>query len=268
MTTPEQTVEAIKDYLQFPDETILPEILLNATSRFHNILVKQLTKEIPRTKEEVLSPSTLGKCTRQLGYAYHDFPREPFTYDSKFTFITGDIIELIIYTIAEIAGVPFEDIQKRIKVGEIEGNIDGNLGDYTVDVKTMSDAAYNIADRNGIDDAFGYPTQLQLYVEGTGKKKGAWICYNKNKGTLQVHKAANRPQLVEIAKNKREIVINSTKDALPSRDFELEYDKKSGRRKLAMQCKFCPYKYHCWEITGIGEGYNRSEVYYASGQKT
>ncbi len=128
---------------------------------FAELIAKYFTHQDDRTGAAVLSPSSLGKCTRQLAYKYHGFEGEPFSYETIMTFMTGDILELVAYMLADAVDSPISDIQKQVTIGETSGSIDGVVGDIVVDIKSMSDAAFNINQQNGaMDDGFGYLTQI------------------------------------------------------------------------------------------------------------
>lgn len=261
----EEMAERIKYFLEHP-EPLDEELLDEAAEKFKWVL-KTLEPEEPTTGDRVFRPSLLGKCTRMLGYMYHGFKGEPLTYDTKLTFLTGHILELVLLTIARGAGVPVEGLQKRIDVDGVGGNLDFELGDYVIDIKSQSDISFDIANKKGIDDGFGYPTQLEIYRQGADKEKGGWLTINKNRGTIAVHEYEPKPHKLDIALRKREIVKASTPDNLPERDYDLEVDPKTKKMRLCMQCKFCNFKELCWNITEEIKGYNNSVQFLSSGPK-
>lgn len=271
---PHTLVEKVKLFLVNPpkpetkvEESALLDFKVKWGAKFGDIIDKYFVHQDEREGLAVLSPSSLGKCTRQLAYKYHEIEGEPLTYETKMTFMTGDILELVLYMLAEAVGEPVENIQKRISVGDISGTIDGTIRDVLLDVKSMSDAAFSINERNGMSDDFGYQTQLEIYKEGEQKERGAWIAINKNRGTIGVMEAPHKPYLVKLAQEKKQRVIDSSPGQLPPRDFDLEYEKKTSRLKLAMQCKFCPFKAFCWELEEEVPGWNNSITYYAKGPR-
>ena len=272
---PHKLVSKIKEYLVNPprkpetkvEEAALMDFKVKWGAKFGDIIDKYFVQQEKRKGVAVLSPSSLGKCTRQLAYEYHSIEGESFTAETKLTFMTGDILELVTYMLAEAVNDPIKNQQERIEVEGLGGNIDGTVRDTLIDVKSMSDAAFSINKRSGMDDAFGYHTQLEIYKAGKELESGAWIGINKNRGEISVFDASHKPYLVKLAKEKKERVINSTPEQLPPRDFYLETEKKTGRLKLAMQCKFCPFKAKCWIIEETAEGWNNSVTYYAAGPR-
>jgi len=118
-----------------------------------------------------------------------------------------------------------------------------------------------------MSDDFGYQTQLEFYKAGMDKLTGAWIAINKNRGEIAVMEAPHKPYLVKLGKEKKDRVMASTPLALPPRDYDLETEKKTGKLKLAMQCKFCNFKGLCWNIASTEPGWNNSVTYYAEGPK-
>lgn len=264
--TLEQVYKIVIDWLETP--TVQPyEYDMTVGQSFENIIKKHLFERTERTGAAVLSPSSLGKCTRQLAYAYHGFPKAPLKYNERLTFLTGSLLELVLYIVFEAAGVPIQDQQKELTIGDIVGTTDGTLCGYVVDLKSMSKASFEIAVRDGVSNDFGYLTQMQLYKVGLNSRKGVFIGINKNTGEIALFEAEDRPVLVEIASTKRKIVIESSPDKLPARDFALEVDPKTKKMRLPMQCKFCSYKEHCWEIVEVVKGYNNSDQYISSGPK-
>ena len=260
-------------FLANPEEFVsnLPEeesttILNRFGERCAYSMQRQFFETEPRVGEAVLSPSSLGKCVRMLAYAYHGYPQEGISAKLKMTFLTGDLLEAVIYAVAEFSGWPIENIQKVVypfgEEGGVKGSIDGMLGNVMVDVKTSSLASFDITKRLGVTDGFGYLTQIALYKEGVQSEEGIFVYVNKNTGEIAVHSVPHDPDLVRVAKMKYDMVRASTPDRLPPRPHEPAIDKKSKRKCLPFQCKFCNFKTTCWNVTGIGKGYNNSEVYY------
>ena len=270
--TPDVLVDAIKKFLANPpalDKDKLGEYQkfeIHWAEKFKDLMAKYFIKD-ERDNTGKNRPSSLGKCTRQIAYTYHGIEGLPISPETKMTFLTGELLELIFYMLADAVGHPVQNTQAKADLGWVSGSIDGEIGDTLIDVKSMSDAAHAIATREGISDAFGYQTQLELYKVGRQKEKGAWIGINKNKGKISVFPSVSRPHLVQIAKEKAELVQASTPDNLPARDFQLEYEKKTSRLKLPFQCKFCDHRERCWEITSEEPGYNNSVTIYAKGPR-
>lgn len=264
-----ELIDGIKNFLRnpnLPDEATGIDIYGEYKERFVDLLEKQLNP-VERTGEELLSPSQLGKCTRMLAYAYHGFEGEPLEPETKLTFIFGDLIELIIYFIADVAGFEITNKQQYINVDGIEGNIDGTYKKSVLDIKSASPGAFSIAERNGVSNTFGYTTQLQIYKKGTEKESAFWLYVNKATGEMAVFDAPENPLLVELAKRKKELVVSSSPGRLPARDHTLETDPKTKKLRLGVECKFCKFKSSCWNITGIGKGYNNSTTYFSDGPK-
>lgn len=258
----EQMAERIKFFLENP-EPLNEELLDAAAKEFRYYLERQLSPQEKQVGEAVLRPSSLGKCTRMLAYSYHGFEGEPIDYNTRLTFLMGNILEIVLVFAAQQSGVPIEDLQRKVEVEGIEGSLDFILGDYVVDVKSQSDYSFSL----GIDDEFGYPTQLEIYRQGAGKSKGGWLTINKNNGKIAVHEYEPKPLKLDIALRKAEIVRQSTPDNLPARDYDLEVDKKTKKMKLCLQCRFCSYRNLCWNIVEEMEGYKGAIHYISTGAK-
>lgn len=258
-------IETIKTFLEGLEENGGVSFTEEEERNISKVLFEAVKKHLQPRKREgvgVLSPSSLGRCTRQLAYKYNGFKGEPLTYANKLLFMYGDLIEAIIYVVADKAGVPFDGIQDKIEVGDTKGNIDGIWEDVLVDIKSMSPASFSISKRGGVSDGFGYQTQMEYYKKGKGLDKGGWLGVNKVSGEMHWFDAPSKSYLVDVGESKREIVLNSTPENLPKRDYQSEIDPKSKRNRLCFQCKFCEFKQECWDILEVGKGYNKSEVYY------
>ncbi len=268
MSVAQELKERLEDFLKYPIK-YTSKLSLDEVGRLQAHFAQDVQEAFhkqffePQRKNPKPSMSGLGKCGRQLAYRYHGFKGLPLTPKSKMTFFFGDLIEAAIYVIAEAAGWEIKDIQKFVTVDEIGGHTDGSPAlDTVFDVKSMSKAATEIAIREGgISDAFGYLTQLSLYKAGLKAKHSFLLGVNKNTGDIEVWEVPDSPDLVELAKAKYDMVLASTPERLPPRPYTLTQDKKSKKDCLAMQCKFCDFRYLCWNISGVIEGYNKSEVY-------
>lgn len=268
MSVAQEFKQRLEDFLCNPEKyvaSLSEKQKTEIASGFGQNAMKAFAKQFYEVRKENPKPSmsSLGKCVRQLAYRYHGFKGEPMPAKSKMTVFFGDIIEAAIYAISNAAGWEIHDIQRYITIDEIGGHTDGMPAEDTVfDVKSASSASFEIAKRNGgVDDGFGYLTQLSLYKEGLQVQKGFFVFVNKNTGEIEVFEAPHTPDLVDLAKAKYKMVLDSTPDRLPPRPYTTEIDPKSKKTRLCMQCKFCDYRYLCWNIQEVIKGYNNSEVY-------
>ena len=138
--TPEILVEEVKKFLINPpslgeeEKGAYEDFREEWMSAFGDIIDKYCQPQETRTGEAALSPSSLGKCVRALAYNYHGIPGVSHSYKTKMTFLTGDLLELVFYMLADAVGSPVENAQARVDLNGIKGSIDGEIRETLVDI--------------------------------------------------------------------------------------------------------------------------------------
>lgn len=277
--TPEKVVEGIK-YIICNPPTVEDKEGEEAFDLFREKWKEEFGKAIidvyckpqtPRTGDKALSPSSLGKCVRQVAFKYHGIAGRPLSPETRMTFLTGHLLELAVYMFSDMIGSPIKNIQGKVDVDGVKGSIDGTVSDWLVDVKSMSAASFDISKKNGgIDNGFGYLTQMAIYKKGMKLLKGAWIAVNKNKGNIEVfeEREPNNEWRVAVAMKNIDIVKASTPTNLPPIPYEAEEEivrkQFTGKKKMPFNCKFCDHRESCWDILEVTKGWNNSENYYVA----
>ena len=206
------------------------------------------------TEEHGVSKGTLrlssaGKCARQLAYAYHGFEKKGKEIDAraKIIFFQGDLVELMLSSIAKLAGcnltaTGLNQAVCKLQVGEtfITGHTDGLLIEpgeiYLVEFKSMSSYGFERFEKGFIDDS--YIAQYNVYMEALGLKRCVFIGCNKDSGVLHEMVITKDPVIVEKAKANLAKVIASTPTALPDPPKEYGPDEKGFYTWNCMYCAF------------------------------
>jgi len=205
-----------------------------------------------------LRMSNIGRPTCQLWWE-KNHPEKALPKPTTFVMnmLIGDIVEAAFKGILTEAGIKFEesdtvslelDSDTRIN-GSYDLVIDGALDD----VKSASPWSYQNKfesyDTLAEGDSFGYVGQLAGYVKASGKKVGGWWVVNKGNGEIKYVPATGLDLNTEIKKIKEKVKVVESNEF--KRCFEPEEEvyrgKPSGNKKLPSNCKFCDYKYACWD---------------------
>jgi len=130
------------------------------------------------------------------------------------------------------------------------------------EMKTQSDYGFKSFKRSGLDDAFGYRTQMGLYLRQAIKDGdidipvGVWYVVNKNTGHCaeQFISLKNLAEEVALADKSHATLSAALEKGLPpKRGYELK-----GDGTLGFQCGYCPSKWQCYSDEKI-VGWTRIE---------
>ena len=206
-----------------------------------------------------LRMSNIGKPTCQLWFAKNK-PEEALPKPTTFVMnmLLGDIVEAAFKGIIKEAGYPYEDKDNfvTLQLGDatIKGSYDIVVDGAMDDVKSASDWSY----RNKFEsydtlqksDPFGYVGQLAGYAKASGKKVGGWWVVNKANGNIKYVPADGLVLEDEITK--LEQTVKTVNDNKFERCFEPVPETfrgvTSGRKILNDNCKFCDFRFSCFDI--------------------
>lgn len=248
------------------EATISPTTLNNVAEAVTEVLTKHLNGE-SRDKFSIRM-SNIGRPFCQLWHEKNGTPGEDKDYAFRMKMILGDLVEIIAMAIMREAGVPIEQVQKRVTLdlagvtveGEddpkIRGTLDTTIYGAVFDVKSASPGPFFNKFSSYKDlkagDAFGYIGQGYGYAEAEKKPLGGWIVINKASGEWAVveapqdQEAEKAEALAKMAKTVKDL----NEDAPFRREFsdepEMHRKKPTGNRVLGETCSFCPYKWTCW----------------------
>lgn len=252
-------VDRINIYLSSQNTTFDTELSQNVGKLAELAFRRQFMEkrsQLPKT----LRLSQGGHCSRKLAYSYHGFETKGKEIDSraKVIFFMGDLVELMIINLAQLAGCELTHTgldQKEIKLNintldifgrpdgistDIFGHPDGFYKGRLVECKSMSSFAFEDFLNGKIEE--GYLSQINLYLEAEGLTECILIGVNKDSGVLHellIHKDEIR---VTEAKANLHLVLQSTADRLPFAPAKFAPDHKGF---YPWQCLYCAYHGHC-----------------------
>ena len=256
-------VDKIKTYLYSGNKTYSQSVIDQAYLKFKNSVTSQFMKNREPYPSHIYTTLVTKKCARQSAYTYHGFQGEPLSDRVMINFFTGDIIELTILMLAELAGVKIESNNEHLTLeygGQtLTNRPDGIFFDgkewFNVEIKKMSDYAYDSFEREGLDDSWGYETQQNIEIEAWRQNKKdvsrtIFIGIKGLTGNFCEKIIDYKPELVKALFERIKKVKASTKDNLPERAYKPEietyYKKPTGNLKLPIFCSYCSFKAKCW----------------------
>jgi len=205
-----------------------------------------------------LRMSNIGRPTCQLWWE-KNHPEKALPKPTTFVMnmLIGDIVEAAFKGILKEAGVKYEDKDNNVSLQLDDTTVNGSY-DLVVDgalddVKSASFWSYTNKfesyDTLAKGDSFGYIGQLAGYIKATGKKIGGWWVVNKANGQIKYIAATGLNLAKEVKK------LNETAKIVEANVFkrcfepepEVYRGKESGNKILPDGCKFCDFRYACWE---------------------
>ena len=206
-----------------------------------------------------LRMSNIGRPTCQLWWQ-KNHPEKALPKPTTFVMnmLLGDIVEAAFKGILKEAGVAYEDKDNHVSLElddvTVNGSYDLVVDGALDDVKSASHWSYTNKfesyDTLANGDSFGYVGQLAGYIKASGKKVGGWWVVNKANGHIKYVPATGLDVDVEVAK------LNETAKTVEANVFkrcfkaapESYRGNLSGNKILPEGCKFCDFRYSCWEL--------------------
>ena len=240
--------------------TISDEVINQVADDVRDSLQRQFGGKVKR-KDFRLRMSNIGRPTCQLWYEKNK-PETALPRSNNFmmNMMLGDIVEAVFKGLLRGAKVEYEDsddVVLKLKDSEVSGSYDLVIDGAVDDVKSASDWSY----KNKFDsyetlskgDGFGYVGQLAGYAKASGKKVGGWWVVNKANGHFKYVPASGLDLDKEIAKIEATVATVNTNKF--ERCFEPEIEtfrgKTTGNTVLNSNCRFCDYRYDCWNLTDM-----------------
>lgn len=224
-----------------------------------NEIAKALTRQLgegKRSKQSTLRMSQIGKPDRQLWYDLKSTAEpEPISGQTKMKFIMGDILEAVMILLTEVSGHEVTEQQKEVEVDGVKGHKDCRIDGTLVDIKTASSYAFKKFKEGTLhsDDPFGYIAQLSGYAEAGNDQEAAFFAIDKSSSEMAVMKI-EPIHMINAKQRIGKVKTFLSSDMPPVRCYPDEEDGKSGNRKLAIGCVYCPYKDDCWQFANGGQG--------------
>jgi hypothetical protein len=234
------------------------EIINQVANDVKDALQRQFGGKVKR-KDFTLRMSNVGRPTCQLWYEKNK-PETALPKSNNFmmNMMLGDIVEAVFKGLLRGAKVEYEEsdtVTLKCKDAEVSGSYDLVIDGAVDDVKSASDWSYKNKfesyDTLSSGDGFGYVGQLAGYAKASGKKVGGWWVVNKANGHFKYVPASGLNLDDEIKKIEDTVAtVNANKF---ERCFEPEEEtfrgKPTGNTVLNTNCKFCDYRYDCWDLT-------------------
>jgi hypothetical protein len=238
--------------------TMSDEIIHQVANDVKDALQRQFGGKVKR-KDFTLRMSNVGRPTCQLWYEKNK-PETALPRSNNFmmNMMLGDIVEAVFKGLLRGAKVDYEEsdtVTLKCKDAEVSGSYDLVIDGAVDDVKSASDWSYKNKfesyDTLSSGDGFGYVGQLAGYAKASGKKVGGWWVVNKANGHFKYVPASGLNLDDEIKKIEDTVAtVNANKF---ERCFEPEEEKfrgkPTGNTVLNTNCKFCDYRYDCWDLT-------------------
>ena len=239
------------------EATMTKEVAEQVASDVKAALDKQFNS--PPRDAFKLRMSNIGRPKCQLWFEKND-PEDKIPLSPHFliNMILGDLVEAVFKGLLRAAGAEFKDndnVTLKLPDGqEIQGEYDMEMDGKIDDVKSASPWSYN----NKFDsfeslqkgDGFGYIPQLVGYSMAAGKEVGGWWVVNKGNGEFK-YVSASEVDSEKVIKDIQETVNYIEKNEPFERCFkpvpETYRNKPSGNLVLDTGCKWCNFKYKCWD---------------------
>jgi hypothetical protein len=273
-------VDKIEEYLLklHNKETELDLILKNKVKAILDSKVVDASKwmfnPMKRTTDR-LYPSDATKCPRQLAMKVLAFPAETIPARLSVTFTQGNFLEAMVMALSSMAtpnGIIENNEKFEVMIGgkPRRGATDGlyvdddQYGKVNVEVKSMTQYAFNEFSKAGLDDTFGYLGQVNVYMRQlvTDKKidppgKTCVIAVDKMTGDIAERMLDyDERYAIQADDNFAEIENCLSRKRVP------KIPNKNGLTKegdLGLVCSYCRYKHSCWskpfqavKINGVG----------------
>jgi hypothetical protein len=238
--------------------TISDEVIDQVANDVRDALQRQFSGKVKR-KDFRLRMSNIGRPTCQLWYEKNK-PETALPKSNNFmmNMMLGDIVEAVFKGLLKAAKVDYQDSENvilKLKDDNVSGSYDLVIDGAVDDVKSASDWSYKNKfesyDTLSNGDGFGYVGQLAGYAKASGKKVGGWWVVNKANGHFKYVPASGLNLDDEIKKIEDTVATVNTNKF--ERCFEPEIEtfrgKATGNTVLNSNCKFCDYRYNCWNLT-------------------
>lgn len=255
MKTIETLVDDLAKVLEDGIQEVDPKLAEKYGKLFTEMLSNRLKPREPRTKG-TLRMSNIGKpCERQVYYDVNN-PNdgEKLEAHTKLKFLYGDVVELLVLFLVELAGHRVEGTQDESEIAGIKGHRDAVISGTLVDVKSASSYSFEKFASGSLtsdNDSFGYITQLQSYLEDaqkdpivTNKNSAAFLVVDKTLGHFCVDLHPREVKDYEKLYNEKKAMVKASEP--PERGFTDIPEGKSGNFKLPMNCSYCSHKWTCY----------------------
>lgn len=246
-------VDKINAYLSQQGKTLDDSLRLEVEKLAGSVFKRQFMTADEEVSKGLIRLSAVGRCTRQVAYAFHGFEKAGKEIDAraKVVFWTGDLAELTVVALAKLAGCTLmatglQQIAVKFAVNgaTISGHPDGILlADkrlHLVEVKSMSSFSFERFEKGYLDPS--YIAQYNAYLEALGLDAVVYVALNKDAGVLSEKVFFKDNAVVAKIRANIQTVLHSTPENLPAAPSEYDKDEKGI---YPWNCRYCAYWKHC-----------------------
>jgi hypothetical protein len=155
------------------DHEVSEENVKWAGEAFMELLRTRFKKREERRGEKAIYFSSLGKKDRQVWYAANKpETAEKLLPKTRFKFLYGDAIEILLLFLAKETGHEVTHEQHRVEIDGVGGYTDAAIDGVPVDCKSASPFSFAKFENGNFvwDDPFGYIKQLSGYAHELHKE--------------------------------------------------------------------------------------------------
>jgi hypothetical protein len=180
---------------------------------------------------------------------------KPISGQTKLKFLYGEILEALVILLTEVAGHEVSEEQQEVEIEGIKGHKDCRIDGLLVDIKSASPYSFKKFKEGTLSfsDPFGYIAQISSYAEAGNDNQAAFLAIDKSNADLALLKIED-VHMINASERIQKVKSMVKQIAPPDRCYPDEEDGKSGNRKLAIGCVFCPHKERCWSDANGGQG--------------
>lgn len=197
--TPGLLADPIRAYLEQHEKCVDDTVLTDTVRRMRQVIVRDLMT--PRDTRIGKESNTLysGSCARKSRLTFDGAEREPLKARTLLKFLLGDLVELSVLALANLAGCHIQDNNIDLVVMGEDGvsvpvHPDGRYehsdgAQYNVEIKSCDSRTFDTWLANGgPDDTWGYLTQASMEISAwreAGRQVDATIFIAVSTGTRQ-----------------------------------------------------------------------------------
>lgn len=224
--------------------------------RMATMMKNRLSVPTSDTEHKLRMSNVGGKCDRKLWYTVNQpGTAENLAPNTKLKFLYGDMVEVLVLFLAEVAGHKVEGAGDKLELAEVPGHRDCVIDGVLIDVKSASGFGFSKFRSHKLEyeDPFGYLSQLSNYLAASQdddkvqvKGEAGFLAVDKEQGhiCLDMYQFKELDKVPEKLEAKKKMVSS---DLPPPRAFgDQAYSGVSGNRKLGVECSYCVYKKECW----------------------
>jgi len=261
---PERIGHVLKDGVDFNDEHN-KRALDKAAEVLKIILEERLDAAKRLEQRRGLRLSAIGThCPRKLWFSVNNpDAAEELEPEVRLKFLYGDIIEVLVLFLLELAGYEVSDQQKEVAFEGVVGHIDAILeGRCVVDVKSASTFSMRKF-RDGISDTndpFGYKSQLYAYASALDMPCAAFIAVDKQHGKIIVDTHNVTKNDTDVLRERIELIRNVCQSPTPP---PIPYKFLGNTKKqIPVECRYCQFKFECYPTLTVYQKSDGSKEYY------